>query len=539
MTQIITAITKEYVLLVADRRLTFLNGPKQGELADDDTCKLVSLCNTCGIGYTGLAQIEGIPTHEWIAKALASEQCSDPANASRILLERARVALSSVPLLLRRQTFVIAGWAYFENMTGLRSHVCAVTNMVDVSGRMLSTRDGAFHVLLSALPDGEDLAIHVVGQPLLLVRGQHLERNLRKLITREISARAALRLLVDEIIHTSGLVHAVGKRVLGLCIPRRAAQSTIESGQSMMIAMQPTEDAASSFYYDPTYSELQQFGPTITCGGFAATDVKTENDPSIDYQSSKLRVLALPKGTTQSEPTSTPIFKKPRVGGPIISFEFGISVDNAVAPGSVYAIPAAIKNTGDVPIVFAQDLSDKIGQEVPPSVQGGAVPAITFSWPTGDWSIGQFAPVSRTKFAGVALAPGDVLKFDFGSFTVPKAPMGSMSLSSVLDLSIRFTDTIIGQLLSTSGPKFRFPTKVGPTLRFRIDAKSASSGLSFRPARVIDTATGELISGPVDGSPPAKLCGPVTDTSISSGKPGVGMGSSSSAEIDIDNDNAS
>src|SRR6266436_6449948 len=124
MTQVIAVITQKYVLLVADRRLTFLEGPMRGQLTDDDTCKLVSLCNMTGIGYTGLAQIDGIPTHEWIAKTLASEQCSDPGLASRLLAERASSALLSVPLNLRRQTFVIAGWGYFKNWTGLRSHLC-------------------------------------------------------------------------------------------------------------------------------------------------------------------------------------------------------------------------------------------------------------------------------------------------------------------------------------------------------------------------------------------------------------------------------
>ena len=55
MTQIISVITKDYVLLASDRRLTIGEGPRQGQLVDDDTCKLISLCNTCGIGYSGLA----------------------------------------------------------------------------------------------------------------------------------------------------------------------------------------------------------------------------------------------------------------------------------------------------------------------------------------------------------------------------------------------------------------------------------------------------------------------------------------------------
>ena len=293
-----------------------------------------------------------------------------------------------------------------------------------------------------------------------------------------MSPKAALRLLVDEVIHTSGQRHTVGKKVLALCIPRHAVQSGIETGRSAMIATQPNEHGASFCYFDPTYSELQQFGPAVTCAGRAVTDVTTEDNPLTGYQSSSLRILALPK-EDQSPPSRTAIFKRPQTPRPVIGFELGISVDDAVAPGSVYAIPAAIKNTGDAPIAFAQNLSDSVGQEVPPSVQGGAVPAITLGWPTGAWSINQFAPVSRKKFAGLTLAPGEVFKFNFGSFTVPKAPMGSTSISSIVDLSIRFTDTITGQFSAARNVEFDFPTKVGPTLRFRIDAKSASSGLAF------------------------------------------------------------
>ncbi len=523
MTQILTTITKEYVLLVADRRLTFLPGPMQGQVADDDACKLVSLCNICGIGYTGLAQIEAIPTHEWIAKVLALEQCSDPAKATQILTERANAALSNVPLDLRRQTFVIVGWTYFQGLTGLRPFVCAITNMLDPSGAPLPATASTFSVLgPSALKDGQDLAIHVIGQRLRLERGQRLERNLHKLVSKEISAKAALRLLVDEVIHTSGYSSTVGNKVLGLCIPRRAVQSSIESGRSVLLAAQPNEDAASFCYYDPTYSELQQYGPTITCGGSAVTDVKTENDPSIDRQSSQLRILALPKSRSRTAPQGSALFKRPSPGQSIIGFEFGIAVANLVVPNSICTIPAAIRNTGDLPINFAKSLSDKVGQEVPPSKQGGAVPAITFAWPAGGWSISGFQPVSWSRFAGVVIAPGVVFEFNFGSFRVPVAPMGSKSHSRVVDLSISFTDAVRGTLLNVKGPAFNLPTNVNPTVSFRISRKSARSRLSFYPARVVDTGTGELISGPVEGSPPPGFASALTDTAICAGKPGIG-----------------
>jgi hypothetical protein len=102
-----------------------------------------------------------------------------------------------------------------------------------------------------------------------------------------------------------------------------------------------------------------------------------------------------------------------------------------------------------------------------------------------------------------------------------KSLLTSTCRSGVVDFSIRFTDTIIGQLLNASGAEFHFPTNVNQTLMFRIAAKSAPSELQFNPARVIETATGELISGPVDGSPPVNSSSIFTVTSISKGKPGV------------------
>ena len=295
MTQIITAISKKYVLLASDRRLTFITGPKKGEMKDDDTCKLVSLCHMSGIGYTGLAEIEGKATHEWIAAILAAERCSDPVCASRILGERARVALSGIDPTLRRQAFVLAGWYYIKGLSGLRPHWCVVSNMIDASGKSLSTVSESFGTFVHGLNDNEDIALSVIGQPLTLERGQLLERNLRKIVTREISAKEALRLLVDEVIHTSTKSNTVGRNILALCIPGAAAENHIATGKSILLATQPGDEGAPSFcYYNPTYNELKQLGPTTTCGGIAVTDVTTENDPSRQYQSASLRILALP-----------------------------------------------------------------------------------------------------------------------------------------------------------------------------------------------------------------------------------------------------
>jgi hypothetical protein len=121
VTQIISVITKEYALLASDRRLTYADGPNAGEVHSDDECKLVSLCNICGIGYSGPSRLGGQPTHEWIATTLAGAQCCDANRATQTLVDMAPLALPRAAPELRRQIFIVAGWAQFEGLPGLRS----------------------------------------------------------------------------------------------------------------------------------------------------------------------------------------------------------------------------------------------------------------------------------------------------------------------------------------------------------------------------------------------------------------------------------
>ncbi|SRR5258706_12550577 len=179
MTQIIGAITKDYVLLASDRRLTIGDGPRAGELVDDDTCKLVSLCGAAGIGYTGLAQIEGTPTHEWIAKILADAGCCDPASADRTMVERATTAFSKI----RRwpQIFLMAGWVHFEKFIGLRPHLCLITNMMDSPQRRAREPLESFFSFRKALRDDELSCCEVIGLPLSIPRVRQLRRNVDRL----------------------------------------------------------------------------------------------------------------------------------------------------------------------------------------------------------------------------------------------------------------------------------------------------------------------------------------------------------------------
>ncbi|MGB7752990.1 MAG: hypothetical protein WCF88_15660 [Candidatus Acidiferrales bacterium] len=298
MTQVISLITKGYVLLASDRRLTIGVGPRRGDVADDDTCKLVSVCNTFGIGYSGLAEFEGLPTHKWIAQALASRGCREALPASEILKAEASRIFSKLKLMRTiRQEFLMTGWGRFRGLSGLQPYMRLISNVRDESGRALSQPTNSFANLVKVLAKDAPLICQSLGQPVGRSRGYQLLRNLRGVVRRGIGPSAALRLLIEEIVNTSVAEKnsAVGSKILAFCIPKSSVQRLIETRHSAMIAKQPGGNNATFTYFEPGFSGLRQYGPTYVCGETAYTDVQTENDPSRKFQSVQIRILSLPK----------------------------------------------------------------------------------------------------------------------------------------------------------------------------------------------------------------------------------------------------
>jgi hypothetical protein len=305
VTQIIAVLTNEYALVASDRRLTYATGPLQGQTKDEDECKLVSLCSVNTIAYTGLAQIEGVPTHHWIAKTLAAANCRDPFTASDVLEQRATNAFASIPTKFRTQVFLITGWAQYEEPPGLHPHFVMVTNRHDAEGRPLAQPSDTFVSLLMVLRESKPFIAHVIGQPLREERKRELSRNIGRLVSREIGPKETLRLLVDEIVNTSMSDRngSVGAKILGCCVPRRAAEESLNTGQFMMIAKQPDDVFVTFAYFEPGFSDFRQYGPTMTCGEVAATEFVGENDPDRPGdQTVQMKILAWPKPKSVQDP---------------------------------------------------------------------------------------------------------------------------------------------------------------------------------------------------------------------------------------------
>jgi len=69
MTLILSCLTERFVLQVSDRRLTNVVG---GRAVPGEFNKAVGFTNKVTFAYTGLAEIDGEDTDEWLANALAS-----------------------------------------------------------------------------------------------------------------------------------------------------------------------------------------------------------------------------------------------------------------------------------------------------------------------------------------------------------------------------------------------------------------------------------------------------------------------------------
>jgi hypothetical protein len=185
---------------------------------------------------------------------------------------------------------------------------------------------------------------------------------------------------------------------------------------------------------------------------------------------------------------------------PIYGYSLGVPLENVVVPGSIVSINAGLANTGDTPILFPQTF---IGG--PPSVQGGSLPFAGVS-SSGDWSILAYdftaGPTFGVEdffdqFEGVAVNPGQVFDFALGTFRAPSdQPLGS-SATAAFNFGISFTDTVIGNLLGIRGSDYDYSEfNNRPTVVFTLGVAAAASERSFFEGLVVDTTTGQVISGP-------------------------------------------
>ena len=125
MTLIVTFAASPFVVMVADRRLTWPNG----RIADDDANKVVMFCNQMAIGYTGQARIEGKGTDEWLAHELGGLPTRCLAAAWNHLNQRATEVFRRPSLKGKFQSFMGVGYTPKTETSTARSFHIKCSNM--------------------------------------------------------------------------------------------------------------------------------------------------------------------------------------------------------------------------------------------------------------------------------------------------------------------------------------------------------------------------------------------------------------------------
>jgi hypothetical protein len=173
--------------------------------------------------------------------------------------------------------------------------MAVISNFHDAEMKPASTARGSFRVNTRTLQPGEEAAIFSVGEHLRAEEEVALLRSIRRVIGREGFEATVMRLLAEAIFRTSAHARTVGDEVQACCIPVASAHSLFTSGASRMSGLRARPDRSTFGYFDRSFNEYKQFGPTFVCGAQAFTDVKYERSRTGPETSMSFRVLYAPK----------------------------------------------------------------------------------------------------------------------------------------------------------------------------------------------------------------------------------------------------
>jgi hypothetical protein len=131
VTLILTAITRQCVVQLADMRLT---GVVTGSVRDEATAKMVAYAGRFVFSFTGPACMDAEPTAQWIARVLSGIQ--EPSKVLVTLAAEAEPILRRYPENRRRLAIVGAGW--LGEARAPRSVYLQVANFEFATGKLLS-----------------------------------------------------------------------------------------------------------------------------------------------------------------------------------------------------------------------------------------------------------------------------------------------------------------------------------------------------------------------------------------------------------------
>ena len=265
MTLILTCLTHEHIVQVADRRLTQLDG----SLADDDTNKVVFFQGRVAIAFAGISRMDGMPTADWIAYCIKDEEQTEA--AMRGLAARAQRHLQLTNYPDKRLAIVATGWATFQGKEPLRPFICVASNFITSRWHWEPIASAQMNIYTGYLPENSSHFVFGAGQNLTKPETVQINRSVRRAVEHKATARAIVRILGETVqLVTDGSDERAQRVGRGMIIQLLSRQA-LHSGR-IEITTPLTPDAHSFVYVSPAGRTNSFKGPRFASRGVVLSD---------------------------------------------------------------------------------------------------------------------------------------------------------------------------------------------------------------------------------------------------------------------------
>ncbi len=221
MTLILSCITEHFVVQVSDRCLSDL---RTGRAIEQEANKAVFLSNRVAFAFTGLAEIEGKPADIWLRDVLTPHE--SVGHGVHLIVDEATRAFTELqaPRAAKRQAFVGVGWARFEHLSDeLLPFAIVITNAL-AEGRWLPEAEPEFVGDVRVLKKGDGYVwTDVAGLPVR--QKANLDRMVRRLADRQLSAAAMADLFIRETRAMADIDSRIGRGLMVSSIPRAVTET--------------------------------------------------------------------------------------------------------------------------------------------------------------------------------------------------------------------------------------------------------------------------------------------------------------------------
>ena len=273
MTLVLSCITEDVVYQVSDRRLTFFQ--PAGKLMDDHTNKAVFVEGRAAFGYTGISQVNGMRTDNWLFDLVSRLGTPNVGTVVRGLRDEATKAFRRMHVATRykRHAFQCVGWFLNNpaNMSEFEPGILTIHNALDEQGEWLAYAQPEF-AIREDFPKvrGNQFHLSMVGMSCSAGERAYVRSVMRKCAHRAQNRERAI---------LAGLVHAirwlslryepnspVGRNLMGLMVPKTAAEEVLTTGRASLTL--DSVGFGASFFYYPEHGGGNVYGPHfVGCGG--------------------------------------------------------------------------------------------------------------------------------------------------------------------------------------------------------------------------------------------------------------------------------